>query len=38
MYVFIPQTDEKPLATPNSSDTGFDKAMDTFDGTGVYEF
>ena len=31
-YVFIPQGDEKPLATPNSSDTGFDEAMDISDG------
>ena len=31
-YVFIPQADEKPLATPNSSDTGFDEPMDISDG------
>ena len=31
-YVFIPQTDEKPLATPNLNDTGFDEAMDISDG------
>lgn len=30
-YVFIPQADEKPLAAPNSSDTGFDEAMDAMD-------
>jgi len=26
------QADENPLATPNSSDTGFDEAMDISDG------
>ena len=28
----ISQVDEKPLVTPNSSDTGFDEYMDVSDG------